>query len=630
MFTDMVGYTALTQTNESDALKLLERHNQLLRPLFPRFNGREIKTVGDSFLVEFDSALDATNCAVEIQRFLHDYNLSAPPDSRIRIRIGIHMGDVVHVGGDVFGDSVNISSRIEPLADPGGICITEPVFGQVRNKIPNKLEKLEPQALKNVRFPLAIYRVDLPWSVRESPAAGSTTKRLAVLPFVNISPDPNDEFFADGLTEEMIARLSLLKGVEVIARTSVMNYKNKEKNANEIGKELGARTLLEGSVRKAGNRIRVTVQLIDSSTEGHLWAEKFDRNVEDIFAVQSEIAESVASSLQVQLRDEDRRRIEKGGTTKVEAYTLMLKGRFHLYRWDEISLYEAIGYFQKALDTDPNYAAAYAGLAHAYARLGFLDLVDSKKAYPKAEGYARKALQLDETLPEAHLALADAIWNTYDFIAIDRELKRALELDPSLANAHRLLAAAFAFRGKSDEAMREVEKMLELDPLSVETAGSAGTFYLYLRQYDKAIQHLKDAVELDPKNTFYPANLGLAHLQKGMLEEGLEEVKRAVKARGSPDGFRDLAYAFVKVGKPEEARELLTKLLQSSEKGHAHSVVIGGIYAVLGESENALDWLEKAYDEHSGYLSAIGNDFVFESLHDHPRFQALLRKMNLR
>ena len=460
---------------------------------------------------------------------------------------------------------MNLAARIEPLAEPGGICISEPVFGQVRNKIPNRLEKMEPQTLKNVRFPVDIYRVVLPWAAREVSAARTGAPRLAFLPFVNISPDPNDEYFADGLTEEFIARLSLLKGSEVIARTSVMAYKKKERGATQIGKELGVGTLLEGSVRRAGSRIRVTTQLIDANTEGHLWAESYDRNLEDIFAVQSEIAERVASSLQLQLLEGNRKRIGRRGTSKVVAYTLLLKGRLRLNRWDQASVLEAIKHFEGAIALDPKHVAAHAGLASAYAALGFLEALEAKEAYPKAVELARKALQLDEGLPEAHVALAASLWNQ-DLEAVEKALRKAIDLDPNYVAVHRMLADALVMKRRWADAVREIE-----------SAGNAGTAYLYARRYDAAIKHLKDAVELDPKAYFYLENLGLAHIQKGMLEEGLEEVARAAKALGSSAGSRELAYAYVKVGKPEEARALLAELLRSSEEGRGHSISIGAV-----------------------------------------------------
>lgn len=628
MFTDTVGYTASTQTDEARALELLRQQAEIVRPLISAHHGREIKSTGDGFLVEFDSALKATHCAIDIQRRIYERNAEGTL-APIQIRIGIHLGDVVQSETDILGDAVNIAARIQPMAEPGGICLSGAVREQVWNKITDPLEKLPSKALKGVQFPTEIYRVVLPWTGRAPLPGRSGPPRLAVLPFVNISPDPNDEYFSDGLTEEMIARLSLLKGLEVIARTSAMTYKNTSKSAGQIGRELGAGTLLEGSVRKAGNRIRVTVQLINSATEGHLWVENFDRSLEDIFAVQSEVAAKVASSLRVKLLEEDRRRIETGGTTNLEAYTLLLKGRFHLHRWDRASLSHALGYFQAAVDLDPKYAAAYAGQASVYAAMGVLDLADPKEVYPKAEEYARKALELDESLPEAHAARAMSMWNTYDFFSIRAELDRAIELDPNSVNAHRLQASRLAMVGEWGECVKEGEKALELDPLSVQAAGDLGTWYLYAGQYDQAIQHLKDAVELDSKNAFYLDNLGLAHVLTGDLTKGLEELESAAEASGTPDSLSDLAYAYVKAGKPEGAERLLTKLLHGGEPGRLHSLTIGSIYASLGETEKSMDWLERAYAERSGNLAGIQYDLPFEGMRENSRFRSLLKKMNL-
>jgi adenylate cyclase len=630
MFTDTVGFTALGQRDESLSLALLEEQRGLLRPIFRRHSGREVKSLGDGFLVEFPSALEAVRCAYDIQRAAREFNFSRPSEQRVRLRVGVHLGDVVESQGDIAGDAVNVASRIEPLAEEGGVCVTQQVYDQVQNKFELPLASLGSKILKNVVRPLQVYKLVMPWTDEKAILSTPLRKRrIAVLPFVNISPDPNDEFFADGLTEEMIAKLSRLPGLEVIARTSIMNYKKKEKSATQIGRELGAGTLLEGSVRKAGHRIRVTVQLIDSNTEGHLWVENYERSLKDIFAVQADISERVGSALKLQLLDEDRKRIERGGTQKVEAYTLVLKGRFHSSRWELASLAEAIRYFDQAIALDPDYATAYADLATAYARLGFLESVDPKEMYRKAEQLARRALDLDESLPGAHIALADAMWNTYDFVTVERELKRALELDPSSTEAHRMLSAELRFLGRRDDSIQEAEKLLELDPLSVTSMGAAGTVYLYSKQYGKAVELLEQAVELDPKNSFYLNNLGLSHLQAGKIEEGLEEVKRAAEASTSPS-YRDLAYAYVKAGRPEEARALLARLLRSSERSLAYSASIAGVYATLGEKEKALDWLERAFEERSSYLTAIGVDFVFEGLWDEPRFQSLLKKMNLR
>jgi adenylate cyclase len=263
----MVGFTSLTQRQEDIALKLLEEHRKILRPVFETYKGRVVKTIGDAFLAEFESALNATNCAVEIQRILHDLNLARSEHNKILVRIGIHAGDVVQREGDLYGDAVNIASRVEPLAAPGGICITEQVYLEVRNKIPYQITKLSPQSLKNISYPMEIYEIVLPWLAQageERAVARFPKTRLAVLPFVNISPDPNDAYFAGGITEEIINSLSNLRGLRVIARTSISKYKDHSRSISEIARELQVGSLVEGSVRKFGDRVRVTAQLIDA------------------------------------------------------------------------------------------------------------------------------------------------------------------------------------------------------------------------------------------------------------------------------------------------------------------------------------------------------------------------------
>jgi TolB-like protein len=300
MFTDIVGYTALTQENESATVQLLDDHRKLLRPIFASHGGREIKTIGDAFLVEFGSALDAVLCAVAVQSAMNDRKLAR--GAALSIRIGIHAGDVIETEGDLIGDAVNIASRIEPLAEPGGVCISRQVHMQVENKVPYDLIKIGPRVLKNVTEPLEVYKVMMPWDKANAvPSAQLDKNRVAVLPFTNMSSDPEEGYFADGMTEELITSLSGVRQLTVIARTSVMGYKGTTKKVREIGSELGVGSLLEGSVRKAGNRVRITAQLIDTATEGHLWAQNYDRQLEDVFAIQSEIAEKVAGELRIRL-----------------------------------------------------------------------------------------------------------------------------------------------------------------------------------------------------------------------------------------------------------------------------------------------------------------------------------------
>ena len=306
MFTDMVGYTALTQSDESQALEVLARHNRLLRPFFPKFHGREVKTIGDSFLVEFESALDAANCAVEIQKFLHDYNVSSRDEWKIILRIGIHLGDVVHsADDDVFGDAVNIASRLQPLAEHGGICISDQVYSQVRNKVSETLVKMAPKELKNVRFPIDVYRVMMPWdhAAGTSLSSQGDKRRIAVLPFANLSPDPNDEYFADGMTEELIDRLSKIPGLRVTPPTSSFYFKGKQITVGDVAKALGVAYVLDGSVRKSGIRLRVAARLIRADSGYVVWSETYDRPLHDILMVQDDISGEVTKALRASIGD---------------------------------------------------------------------------------------------------------------------------------------------------------------------------------------------------------------------------------------------------------------------------------------------------------------------------------------
>jgi TolB-like protein/Flp pilus assembly protein TadD len=632
MFTDMVGYTSLSQNNEALGMELLEEHRKILRPFFPRHNGKEVKTMGDAFLVEFASALEAVRCAFDIQQSLHELNANRTPEHRIMLRIGIHLGDVIHSRNDVYGDAVNVASRIEPLALSGGICITEQVYGHIRNKFEFPIVEVGDKILKNVQLPMRIYEIKLPWEREAAPQHGSLDKRrVAVMPLVNMISDPNEEYFADGMTEELTSAISKLPELNVISRTSAMHYKNQSKRVSEICKELNVGTLLEGSVRKAGNRVRIAVQLIDAENDKHLWSENYDRTLEDVFSIQSEIAQSVAEVLKVRLLKEDRERIQRTSTTDTEAHTLYLKGLFHINRLTEEELREAIRCFEGAIEKDPEYALAYTGLADAIVLLGFFEMAPSMESFRRGERSAMKALAIDTSLAEEHLYLGFALLNQWDFKRAEMELGKAAELNTNLADAHLSKAALLVFKRRFDEALPEIERALDLDPLSALTLQPAATLYLYSGHYDEAIRYYRKALELDPKNAFVRNNLGLAYVRKGMIEVGLSQIQKAGELLGvlNPSTKNDLAWALAKAGRIDEVWKILSELLEWRGKHGGGAAVIAGVYSNLGEIDKAFEWLEKAYEEHSGYLLSAAADFTFEKLHSDPRFQALMKRMGL-
>jgi adenylate cyclase len=385
MFTDIVGYTSLSQKNEAYALRLLEEHRKLIRPSFPKHNGREIKTIGDAFLVEFASALEAVRCAFDIQQLLNELNVNRPEERRIQLCIGIHLGDVVRSKNDVHGDAVNVASRIEPLASPGGISITEQVYHQIKNKFEFPFVSLGKRNLKNVQDPVEVYRAVLPWETQARDEPNPEKRRIAVMPFTNISPDPRDEYFADGMTEELISTLSKIGELKVISRTSVMRYKGTSKNVGEIARELKMGSVLEGSARKAADDLRITAQLIDAESDEHLWSQDYDRRLENVFAIQKEIAQRVAETLKIQLLSSEMKEIGKKPTENTQAYELYLKGRFLWNKRSKEGVFEVMKLFREAIDIDPNYARAYSGLADAYSIAASYDLMDWFDGVAKAK-----------------------------------------------------------------------------------------------------------------------------------------------------------------------------------------------------------------------------------------------------
>ena len=627
MYTDVVGFTASAQANEADALARLREQERIVRPLFKPYKGREIKSTGDGFLVEFESALGALECAVEIQRRMRERN-SKKPGPPLELRIGIHVGDVEESGGDIFGDAVNVASRIVPLADPGGVCLSGQVVDHVQNKVAYQLDKLTAPALKGIRGHMDVYRVALPWDIEERTEGGPVLPRIAVLPLANFSPDPNDEYFADGLTEELIATISKIRELNVISRTSVMPYKSHTKHTPEIGRELGVGTILEGSVRKAGNRVRIAVQLIEAASDRHVWAENYDRNLEDVFSIQSEIAERVAKELQIHLLEPDRARIGRVPTENPEAHLLYLKGLYHFQRQTKEGFLTAKALFEQAVQKDPGFALAYAELAGTYGMLTFWDMMPRSEADAKIEAASRKAIELDETLAEAHSRLG---WTQFprDVSGALRELQRAVDLDPNSAQAHLHLGNMYGFLRRHKEAVAETQRALELDSQSAAVLEGAADVYLCSGRPDRAAELYTKAAQLNPSDALVRDNLGVAHVRLGRFDEGIAEIKKAIEmSMGSVPSLKaDLVYALSRAGRLEEARGVLSELVKYHDKSGMGATQVASALASVGDTEAAFEWLEKAYQERSGYLIAISNEFPFEGMHSDPRFQKLLERL---
>ena len=599
MFTDMVDYTTMSEKNEALALTLLEDHRQLLRPVFVKHGGREVKTVGDGFLVEFSSALEAVRCALEIQQQMYKRNQSVPSERKILLRVAVHLGDVEHRDGDVYGDAVNVASRIQSLADPGGICITQQVFDHVRNSEEFRTEALGKNQLKNVRTPTEVYRVLPPMEgANLTKIDALELRRVAVLPLAILSSDQHDEYLADGLTEEIINTLSSIPGLKVIARTSVMKYKQVNKTVGEIGRELKVGTILEGSVRKAGSRLRITIQLIDVGSEAPIWAQKYDRELEDVFKIQTDIAERVAEALKVQLLRENRAIIEQKAPEDIGAYVLYLRGRYHWSKRTKEDLERAIAYFGEAIRKDPNYALAHAGMADCYTLMGRHLYLPAKEAFSKARDYANRALELNDNLAEAHTSLAAVllIYN-WDWDAAEDQFRRAIQLNPNYATAHYWHSVLLQTTGRLQESVTAAEKAQVLDPLSPVIGMGVVQAYFLSGQYDKAVDECHKYLEMDPN--FVVAHDYMIHLlvQNGMFEEAAEEAKRLVEiSERKAEAIAHLAYVHAASGKTEEAKRLFDASMADPKLGYSNPTIFITVYSILGDQDNAFRWAEKALE----------------------------------
>ena len=675
MFTDMVGYSALSQKNEALALELLNEQRQLLREAFSRHAAREIEAVGDGFFVECPSALAAARCAVDIQRTLHDRNASQTPERQMQVRIGLHLGDVVAQDTRVHGDGVNIAARIEPLAEPGGICLSEDVARQIQNKIELPLLSLGKADLKNIRMPVEIYRLVLPWERKHLPGsqrlafslrqrqtrraligaagllvAGALTgtwvwrraqtsaalanNRIAVLPFVSMSASADDEYFVDGMTEELISRLSRVKGLEVIARTSIASYKGSKKKIGEIAGELNVGTVLEGSVRKAGGKVRVTAQLINATNDAHLWSEDYDRELKDIFTVQSDIALRVAGALARRLGNSATVQREAGGTSKIDAYNTYLLGRFHYNKGSPEGLHKAVEYYEEAISRDPSYAIAYAALADVHEQLAAFDS-DSAHRFPKAREAALKALDLDPSVAEAHSALGvEKAFYEFDWIGARESFTRALALNPNSAVSHNWYGWYLLYLREWDQAIGELRRAVELDPVSIIMNNDLALGLEQAGRWDEAIDQSRRTDKLDPGNAWALTTLAWGHVGKGDYEKGVSLFQKLVDVAGREIwALQGLASSYAFSGDAQRALQLVDEMKEKSKGKPGGTYEIQVVYWALAARDDRYltemyRWLDKAYEDRS-FLLVNTSARWYDGYQSDPRWIAFRKKLGL-
>jgi serine/threonine-protein kinase len=461
----------------------------------------------------------------------------------------------------------------------------------------------------------------------------SRVPSIAVLPFKDFSEDKDQEYFCDGLAEELIGALTQIKGLHVVARTSAFSFKGDGHDIRDIGKKLNVETVLEGSVRKSGNRLRVTAQLINVADGYHLWYERYDRDMADIFEIQDEITMAIVDKLKIKLLGEEKAKfVNRPNDVDIEAYQTYLKGRWFWNKMTPEGLHKGVEYFEEAIEHAPDYAPAYAGLADAYMNLPLYSTFSPKEAYVKAKAAAEKALELDNGLAEAHASLAWIKMNyEWDWEGAERECKWAIELNPGYAIPHRWYAFDLVFTGRFEEAIAEVERARELDPLSLVTNRTVGHILYYSGEYDRALEAIHRTIEMDPNFIYCHLDLGLTYLAKSMPQEALEAFRKeeAVLKDWNPVLATSMGMAYVRAGQEDKAREVLDVLLTNWEKGYVPPSGIARVYLALGEKEKAFEWLQTAYERRDFFLCYLKIEKIFDSIHSDPRYQTMLKNMNL-
>jgi adenylate cyclase len=526
---DVAGYSRLMGVDEEGTLAALKAcRREFIDPKIAEHRGRIVKTTGDGALVEFASAVDAVRCAMEIQRVMAVRNADIPESRRVEFRIGINVGDIIIDEGDIYGDGVNIAARIEGIAEPGGISISEDAWRQVQGKVAASFVDAGEQSLKNIARPVRVYRLDL----APKPAAASKVPRptlalpdkpsIAVLAFNNMSGDPEQEYFSDGISEDIITDLSKLSELHVIARNSSFIYKGKPVDVKQVGRDLGVRYVLEGSVRKAGNRVRVTGQLIDATSGAHIWADRFDRDLTDIFAVQDELTQEIIAALKIKLSEAEKALIVGSGTTNVDAHDFFLRGRELMFgnKRDRETFEQSTACFRRAIELDPNYAAPYAGLGMAYG----LDFQNhwsdtSEKSLDQAERLVSESIAKDDKDAFAHYVAAVVyIWKR-DHERSAHEADRALSLNPNYALAINARGLAHIYTGEPAKAIPYIEKAIRLDPAQQLYRHFLGTAYFVAGNYETAAVVFKDRIAMTPSTDLSRAFLASALGHLGRLDE---------------------------------------------------------------------------------------------------------------
>jgi adenylate cyclase len=567
---DVEGYSRLMGEDEDATIRTLTTYRELMTALIEKYRGRVVDSPGDNLLAEFGSVVDVVRCAVEIQEKLRVRNAELPEDRKMVFRIGINLGDVVEEGERIYGDGINIAARVEGLAEGGGICLSGTVYDSIKNKLSLSYESLGEHNVKNITDPVRVYQVrtetdtavQKPSERTELPVKPS----IAVLPFNNMSGDPDQDYFAEGISEDITTELSRFHSILVISRTSSFTYRGEEVNVRQIGRELGVEYIVEGSVRKAGDRVRVTAQLISSATGQHVWAERYDRHLKDIFAVQDEITETIVSSLAGRIEAAGIDRAKRKATENMVAYDYLLKG-LDLYKSGGTTIenvVEAGEMFTKAVELDPGFARGHAWLACASGRRLKLMQVDSSEDQYK--------LQLDEAMAR---------------------VQKALSLDENECEAHRIMGMLYLHKRQFDRADYHISKAIALNPSHANVAAQAATFLSYAGRSEEAVASVKRAMRLDPHHPdWYWQGLGHALWVGGQYTNAISSFNRIADLVDFDYAY--LAACCVAIGEIDQAKFYVTELLRKKPDATVMHYKKSAIYKNDADSERFLDALRKA------------------------------------
>ena len=543
---DVVAYSRLMGEDEAGTRRRFNAlRGDFIEPLIARRHGRVVKVMGDGFLVEFASVVEAVACALDWQEGVTEGEASEAAEKRFRFRIGINLGDVIVEGDDIHGDGVNVASRIEGLAEPGGVCVSDDVYRQVDGKLDVLFDDLGEQSVKNIAKPVRVHRLrraeggERRSANGESSRSGVDKATIAVLPFDNMSGDPEQDYFSDGLTEDIITGLSRFHSLFVIARNSAFTFKGKAVNIRQVGQELGARYVIEGSVRKAGNRVRITAQLIDAQSGNHIWAEKFDRDLDDIFAVQDEVTQSIVASLPERVGAADLERVKLKRTDQMMAYDYFLRGRELHHRFTQDDCIEGIGLLEKATELDPNFAQAWAWLSCIVGQAWTRDYLPNKaELWDRCVAAAQKALELDEGDSECHRILSEIYLFQRKHDQAEYHNQRGLSLNP---NDFRLVVQRgylLAYLGRAEEGVEWIDKVLKLDPFHPENYyANLGIVLHAAHRYAEAVAVFK---RVPRPQTTHHAYLASCHAHLDQSDLAKEHVE---KIREQEPGFTIARYA---------------------------------------------------------------------------------------